>query len=131
MKILAVDWGVNKTGLAVGNTETKLALPFAVIKQSNQSKLIEQLKKIVGDEEVELLLIGEPKTMAGGESQQTRRLHEFVQQLKLALTVKVELMDERLTTKRAVKPSPLPTRSDDELAAMYLLQDYLDLHNLV
>ncbi|MFA4937401.1 MAG: Holliday junction resolvase RuvX [Patescibacteria group bacterium] len=131
MKILAIDWGVNKTGLAVGSTETKLALPFSVLKQANQSQLIQQLKKIIDDEEIELLLVGEPKTMAGGESQQTRLLHDFVNQLKLQLAVKVELMDERLTTKRSMAPSPLPTRSNDELAAMYLLQDYLDRYNLV
>ncbi len=130
MKILAIDWGIHKTGLALGSTETKLALPFGVIKQAEQAKLIEQLKKIINDEEVNLLLVGEPKTLAGGESEQTRQLHQFVQQLKSKLNVKIELVDERLTTKQANKPAALPTRRLDELAAMYLLQDYLDRYNL-
>ncbi|MFH1111558.1 MAG: Holliday junction resolvase RuvX [Patescibacteria group bacterium] len=130
MKILALDWGEQRTGLAIGYTESKLALPFGVIAEAETLELIKKIIKIIKEEEIELLLVGEPKTMSGGDSKQTKKVQEFVQNLKQELTIKVELMDERLTTKRASGPSSLPTRSNDELAAMYLLQDYLDRYNL-
>ncbi|MFH1866468.1 MAG: Holliday junction resolvase RuvX [Patescibacteria group bacterium] len=131
MKILAIDYGEKRTGLAIGDSSGKLAVPFGVLKESRVELLIEKIKKIIKEEEIDHLLVGEPKSLTGGQSSQTIKVQNFVKQLRAQLNIKVITLDERFTTKRALGPSVAPTRQRDELAAMYLLQDYLDSLNLV
>lgn len=126
MRLLGIDYGEKRIGLAVGDTETKLALPRQTIKNSG-SEVIIQLKKIIIDDDIETVVIGEPLSLLGLGTSQTEYTKSFVAQLKAQLEVPVVLIDERFTSQRADSSAlGVNARGRDELAAMYLLQDYLD-----
>ncbi|MBI5733381.1 MAG: Holliday junction resolvase RuvX [Candidatus Kerfeldbacteria bacterium] len=125
MKILAIDYGLNKVGLAIGDTITKLAFPRGLLTAA--PNLTHQIVVLVKEEEVSLIIVGQPLNMQGQATKQTETTVDFVSKLQELITVPVELLDERLTTKRALGAKQSGSRlTDDELAAMYLLQDYLD-----
>ncbi len=137
MKILALDHGVKRVGLAIGDTETKLALPRGVLEGLTETELMARLGEIVAEEEIEKIVVGEPLSLTGKESAQTIISQQFAGSLAKGLTVPVELFDERLTSRRAEAATfgaGAPVRHIDELAAMFLLQDYLERqatnHNL-
>ncbi|KKT27911.1 MAG: hypothetical protein UW12_C0013G0023 [Parcubacteria group bacterium GW2011_GWF1_43_9] len=95
----------------------------------NDDELVNRLKEIIIEEEIDIIIVGEPVTLAGYASEQTQKSREFAQLLEKYLTVPVKLFDERLTSRRAdaaTLGATMPTRNRDELAAMFLLQDYLD-----
>ena len=129
MKILAIDYGAKRVGLAIGDTEVNLALPHGVLELGSVEEVAQKIQDIVDEEEIEQVIVGEPITLAGGTSQQTGVSRAFAKLLTSRLAVPVTLMDERLTSQRADAVTfgvRAPTRSRDELAAMFLLQDYLE-----
>jgi putative Holliday junction resolvase len=129
MKVLAIDYGSKRIGLAIGDAETKLALPYGTWEEKNDAEIMARLKQLINEEEIDVIVVGEPITMAGGESAQTRASRVFAGRLKDALKLEVVLMDERLTSRQAEAVgfgTDAPLRSRDELAAMFLLQDYLE-----
>lgn len=133
MKILAIDFGEKRIGLALGDTETNLALPYGVLINLSEIDLVNKLKEIILEEEIKLVIIGEPISLTGNVSEQTKKSHRFADKLKKFLTVEVLLFDERLTSRQAdnvITNAVLPTHNRDELAAMFLLQDYLERQNL-
>jgi len=127
MKVLAIDYGERRVGLAVGDTDTALALPYGKLERRSDELLLEELQKIVDAEEIGTVVVGEPLTLSGGASAQTQACRAFAEFLRHHLDVPVELFDERLTSQRADAAAVGgQTRSRDELAAMFLLQDYLE-----
>lgn len=127
MKILAIDYGEKRVGLALGDTDLNLALPHGVLNQKSDEVLVEQLLQIVDEEGVDTVVVGDPLAATGGKTEQTNTSRAFAALLRTRLKVPVELFDERFTSQRAdAAPRELKTRSRDEMAAMFLLQDYLD-----
>lgn len=133
MKVLAIDYGIKRVGLALGDSDINLALPFGVLSEMNIDDLIKRLKEIIIEEEIELIVVGEPISLTGKVSDQTKTTREFADKLKKELVIPIKLFDERLTSRRAdaaTLGAAIPTRNRDELAAMFLLQDYLDQQNI-
>ncbi len=128
MKILSIDYGERRVGLAVGDTETKLALPYGTLERLSDETLIVQLEQIVAEEGIERIVVGEPLGTDGRSTAQTESAREFALGLKAQVAVPVELFDERFTSQRAdaAGGSGGKVRGRDELAAMFLLQDYLE-----
>jgi putative Holliday junction resolvase len=128
MKVLSLDYGEKRVGLALGDTETKLALPYGVLERLSDETLVVQLQQIVVEEGVEVLLVGEPLGVSGQPTAQTEACRAFAALLREQSQVKVVLFDERFTSQRAdaAGASGGKVRGRDELAAMFLLQDYLD-----
>jgi len=128
MKALAIDYGEKRVGLAVGDNSTGLALPFGVLQRTSDELLLEQLVKVINEEAIDTVVVGEPLSLSGQATSQTATCRNFASFLKANLKIAVEMFDERLTSRRADMPfQGVKTRSRDELAAMFLLQDYLDL----
>lgn len=129
MKILAIDYGEKRVGLAIGDNETNLALPAGVLENLTKDELILRLQEIVEAEEIEKVIVGDPIGLDGKETEQTKISRQFTDMLIKNLSVAVELSDERLTSRQAaaaVYGAGAPVRNKDELAAMFLLQDYLE-----
>lgn len=128
MKVLAIDYGGKRVGLALGDTETLLALPYGVIERVADEALATKLSQIVLEEDIGTVVVGEPLSTGGQSSEQTQVSQAFAKLLQRELKVPVVLFDERFTSQRAdAAMSPgVKTRSRDELAAMFLLQDYLE-----
>ncbi len=127
-KLLGIDYGSSKVGLALADTETKTAVPLAVVTFDN---LRSKIKDLIESEEVEKIVVGLPLGMKGQETEQTKEVKDFIKDLrsKLApseaegININVVAEDERLTTAQAKRDG-----KDDAVAAMYILQSYIDKH---
>ena len=121
MKYLGIDHGEKRIGLALGDSETKLATPFKVVSSIND------IKQAIKEEDVDAVVVGKPVKMSGDEKL-SDEFNEFVNALKSKIRIPVELVDERLSSKAADaliggKKTKAPR---DAIAAMLILQSYLD-----
>ncbi|RLJ70647.1 putative Holliday junction resolvase [Hydrogenivirga caldilitoris] len=129
MKILAIDFGTKRVGIAVGDTELGIAVPKGVLK--NDQYLIDKLLEIIHSAKVERVVVGLPLTPSGKEGERAKLVREFVDKLRDKLQdVKIELLDERYTSmeaERRLKNLPPKKRKEilDALSAQIILEDYL------
>lgn len=123
MKYLGVDWGEVRIGLALGDNETKIATPFKTVKNADD------VRRAATDEKINVIVLGRPVSITNHQSPITNeKYHKFVQALKAKIGVPVAFIDERLSSKAAdALPGNKKTKAGrDEIAAMLILQSYLD-----
>lgn len=100
-KWLGIDFGERRIGLAITDELLIMAKPFRVI-DAQKEKPIEAIKKIVEDNNICLIIIGNPLHLSGDESEMTKRVIEFKNSLESVLDgIDVILYDERFTSKMA------------------------------
>ena len=140
MRTLALDFGDVRIGVAISDPMGWTARPLCVISRKNPIDLkssIEELVKIVKDEDVKKIVIGMPKNMNNTEGENCQKVRSFADKLKKAMPdVGIDLFDERLTTQRALQvykeagiSSKKRQKGDiDKMSAQIILQGYLDLH---
>ncbi len=133
MRILALDHGTVRIGVAVSDEMKLIATPLEYIPAEPFADFLVRLKEILRDKEVELILIGMPRNMNGSYGPAALKVQEFVAVLNSALTVPIKLWDERLTSTQANRYliEGNVRRADrkqkvDKAAAAILLQSYLD-----
>lgn len=119
-KILGIDYGEAKIGLAI--SADSLALPLEIIANSEDAQ--EKIKKIVKSEKVDLLVVGLPLGKMGEETAGSQKIKKFAGKLAVYLGLEVVLFDERLTTAQ-VKALRVGGE-DDAHAAALILQAYID-----
>ena len=124
MKVLAIDYGRARTGLAVSDATGTLARPLGVVERAGGADGMRRLVQRIEDEHAELVVVGLPLTLRGGEGEQARETLAFVDRLRRRLTVPVETYDERFTTTLAGR-TPGSRHGDDALAAAHLLEGFL------
>ena len=136
-KILALDIGSVRTGVAISDALGLLAHPLKTLKWVNKEVLLKEVKDLTAENKVSVLVIGVPYTMKGTESEQTKNVLDISDFLKNALDVKIELQDERLTTKLAEnmlkdvnKKASKNREIIDQIAAANILQTYLDKNRI-
>ncbi len=124
-KFLGIDWGGSNIGLAVGNDIAKMASPLK--KLDNNDEALEDIADIAKTEEVEAIVVGLPRNLAGEETAQSATIRVFALELTNQVECEVLLQDETLSTKLAqTLKSKFPDADEDSLAATIILQDYLD-----
>lgn len=116
---IGIDYGSSKVGLALADSETKIATPFKVIGPPELFLEIERL--IERGEGLDLAIMGLPLGMNGQPTEQTNLVKEFGDELARQISIPLVYQDERLSTSAARKVG-----KDDAVAAMYILQSYLD-----
>ncbi len=133
MRILALDHGTRRVGVAVSDELKMIATPLEYIAPEPFADFLARLKQILAEKEVELILIGLPRNMDGSYGPAAQKVQEFVTVLKTELTVPIKTLDERLTTVQANRSLlQANVRRDqrkekvDKTAAAILLQSYLD-----
>ena len=133
MRILALDHGTVRIGVAVSDEMKMIATPLEYIPAEPFADFLVRLKEILRDKEVELILIGMPRNMNGSYGPAALKVQEFVAVLNSVITVPIKLWDERLTSTQAnrVLIEGGVRRADrkqkvDKAAAAILLQSYLD-----
>ncbi len=131
--ILGLDFGDRHVGVAISDPSQHVATPRETITYGAKVQLIETLKKIVFEDDVEALVIGLPLSLSGEDSEQTTRTRAFAEEIDSYLGIPVHLEDERLTTRQAERslmdePS-LVLQAGDGRAAQMVLQAYLDRAN--
>ncbi len=132
-RILSIDYGLKRTGIAVTDDFQIIASGLTTIPSA---ELISFLKTYFSKENVETVIIGEPKQMNGLPSESTEIIEKFIVQFQTEFpTMKMERVDERFTSKMAFQTmidSGLNKKQRknkgliDEIAATILLQDYLN-----
>ena len=133
MRILAIDHGTVRMGLALSDELGMIAQPLEFVPAAPFDKFLARLKEIIHLKEVELLLVGMPRNMDGSYGPAALKVEEFVAVLKGAVTIPIKLWDERLTSAQAnryliqanVRREKLKEKVDKTAAAI-LLQSYLD-----
>jgi putative Holliday junction resolvase len=118
MKILALDYGSARTGVAVSDPTGTLARPVTTITHVDETAGFDELVAVVRGEEPELVVVGLPLTLRGEHGEQARATVDFVERLRAAIDLRVELWDERFTSVLA--------DGDDARAAAHLLSSYLE-----
>ncbi|MBA3244039.1 MAG: Holliday junction resolvase RuvX [Actinobacteria bacterium] len=124
MKVLALDYGAARTGVAVSDATGTLARPLGVVERAATRTGLERLVELVDAERVERIVVGLPLTLRGAQGLQAEETDRFVEALRAAVSVPVERFDERFTTTLASR-DPDSKAPEDARAAAYLLETYL------
>jgi putative Holliday junction resolvase len=123
VKVLALDYGSARTGVAVSDPSGVIARPLTVVERVGKKQGAERLLTVIAEEQPEQIVVGLPLTLRGERGTQARETETFVEHLREAVAIPVELFDERLTTVLAARsPSNTP---EDARAAAHLLESYL------
>jgi putative Holliday junction resolvase len=124
LKVLALDYGSARTGVAVSDPSGTIARPLGVVERAATDDGLARLAELVQTEGAERVVVGLPLTMRGERGEQAAETERFVEALRATIDVPVESFDERFTTDLAER-SPDATASTDARAAAHLLSSYL------
>ena len=124
MKVLALDYGAARTGVAVSDATGTLARPLTVVERAASGPGFRKLVELVSAEEPERIVVGLPLTLRGEAGLQAEETARFVDTLRAAVSVPVESFDERFTTSIASR-DPSSRAPEDARAAAHLLESYL------
>jgi putative Holliday junction resolvase len=133
MRILGLDVGKRKIGIAIGDVLGITAQPLDTLIRKNKKADLEYIKKIISDMGVSTIVVGLPLNMDGTAGPSAKETYNFVGEIKEELEVTVQLWDERLSTLEANRvllqadmSRKKRKRLDDKIAAQLILQGYLD-----
>ena len=125
MRVLALDYGAARCGVAVSDPTGTLATPLEPVLRPGSKKGFARIVALVTELEAEHVVVGLPLSLSGRDSAQTTETRAFAAKLAAAVTVPVELYDERFTTSLAAQAGG--TTSLDSRAAAVLLDEWLHL----
>ena len=125
MKVLAVDYGSARTGVAVSDPTGTIARPLGVVDRADSENGLAELARLIRAEAAERVVVGLPLTLRSEHGAQARETEAFLEALRGAVDVPVESFDERFTTGLAqtVGSDDAP---EDARAAAHLLSSYLE-----
>ena len=123
MRVLALDHGSARCGVAVSDPTGTLATPLPVVERPDTKKGLAALAGLVAELGAERVVVGFPLTLAGDEGHQAAEARTFAEKLERRVSVPVELHDERLTTRLAERTGG--EGDADSRAAAHLLESYL------
>jgi putative holliday junction resolvase len=133
MRVLAIDHGTKRMGIAISDPSGMIALPLEFIPAEPFAAFLERLKQLILKKEVEMILVGMPRNMDGSYGPAAAKVQEFVAVLKETIAIPVKTWDERLTSAQANRMLVQADvrRKDrkekvDRAAAAILLQSFLD-----
>src|SRR5688572_17811428 len=133
MRVLALDHGTRRIGVALSDELKLIASPLEYIPAEPFAGFLKRLKEIITEKEVELILIGMPRNMDGSYGPTALKVQEFVSVLKETVAIPITTLDERLTTVQAQRfliqgnvRRDKRKEKVDKTAAAILLQGYLD-----
>jgi putative Holliday junction resolvase len=131
MKVLAVDYGSRRIGLAVGNSLTRVATPLGQVAAANRRVVLDEIVKRAGEFEVERIVVGYPLNMDGSRGPACAAVDRFVAFLRRRLSLPIVLVDEKLSSFAAEElakeiESDFRRRKSflDSMAAQVILENY-------
>jgi len=124
MRVLALDYGHARCGVAVCDPTETVVTPLAPVLRVATRRGLGRVRALVDEYQAEQVIVGLPLSLRGDDTQQTVETREFAAALSEKLDVPVELHDERLTTRLAQR-DPSRIASEDSRAAAHLLEDWL------
>jgi putative holliday junction resolvase len=143
MAILAIDYGAKKIGLAKSDESESLALPLTIIHPRSRQDLLEELQEVCNQHHIGKIVVGVPLSFSRQEptdefrqkdleNKQLQEVLKFIEWLRENIHLPIETEDERLSTKMAniLHRGVKKNGGDDDVAAMLILQSYLDRKKL-
>ena len=134
-RVLSIDYGDKRIGLALSDLLKIIAKPFKTIDNTSKKHVIDEIISIIKKHNVGKILVGLPITLKGNHSEQTKKVLSFIELLKESVSIKIETYDERLSSiqaKRSLVEQGVKTGHNkseiDKTAAAIFLQGYLDGH---
>jgi putative holliday junction resolvase len=124
MKVMALDYGAARTGVAISDATGTLARPLTVVERAASEAGLRELVALVAAEGAGRIVVGLPLTLRGEEGLQANETALFVDALRAAVDIPVESFDERFTTTLAAA-GPSSRAPEDARAAAHLLESYL------
>jgi len=130
-RILAIDYGRRRIGLAISDERRLTGRPLRTLTRTNRRNDLRRLREIARECAVGLLIVGHPLNMDGSEGEMAGEAARFAARLRKELGLPVELADERLSSWEAeqivaaASPRGRP-RATDEIAAAVILREYLE-----
>lgn len=135
MRVLALDIGEKRIGVAVGDTATKVSMPVKVMPANEVVQNARTWRMLLEDEEPEALVCGLPRSMSGGQGKQAQRVKAQAEKIAAQAGLPLEFVDERLSSseaKRVLREQGLSERDMrgkvDMVAASLFLQTWLDAY---
>ena len=133
MRVLAIDHGTVRMGIAISDELKMIAQPLEFIPAEPFSGFLDRIRFLLSEYEVELLLLGMPRNMDGSYGDASIKVKEFEAILKKSTTIPIKTFDERLTSVQANRAltqgrvkKKKKRKNVDAIAAAILLQSYLD-----
>jgi putative Holliday junction resolvase len=132
-RLLGLDIGAQKIGMALSDTERRIATPLDILLRENMSKDTGRLRTVLREHQVVGIIAGLPKTPDGNENEHCAAVRHFLEKLDAKITLPILLQDERFSTSaaaRAMNESGMTRKkrdaNDDKVAAGIILQAGLD-----
>ena len=125
MRILGVDLGRRRTGLALSDPLGMTCAPLEVVEERDGELLLLRIVEVASERKVGTIVVGLPRPLRGGTNRQLESVLQFVEALKMRIGIEVATWDERFTSRLAEK-GRRRTTALDAVAACYMLQGYLD-----
>jgi len=122
-RVVALDYGSARCGVAVSDPTRTLATPLDPVLAPATRRGFGRLVGLIGELDADVVVVGLPLSLSGGDSDQTRETRAFVQRLRDRLNVPIEVYDERFTTKLARRSGG--AKAEDSRAAAVLLEGWL------
>jgi putative holliday junction resolvase len=133
MKLLGIDYGVRRLGVAVSDPLGMIATPFRTVDTFSDEQSVEEICSIIQEINAEKIIIGLPLNMDNTEGPMVKKVREFIEKLKLKTDLPIEFSDERLSSSLVEKilidaDMSRSKRKNvrDKLAAQVILQGYID-----
>jgi len=134
-RILAIDFGLKRMGLAVSDALGITAQGLPTLERTRLDDDLKHLRELVSERGAERVIVGNPVSHTGGDTSMSHQVAAFVKKLARRLDCPIELWDERLTTAEALRMLRSSgmgiekrRRARDRVSATLLLQSYLDFH---
>ena len=98
MRILAVDYGRARIGLAIANSETRMPQPLSTLERINRNEDMRRLRGLVREHGVKQIVVGLPLRLDGTQGEMAEEVQRFAQRMRKQIGVPVDMVDERLTS---------------------------------
>ncbi len=131
-RVLSLDVGDKRIGVAISDETRTLARPFLTLTRASKKEDFAQLVALCAEQQIEMIVVGLPKTLRNEEGPQARRVRRYAAELHAALNLPIEFWDERFSSVEARDLITLTGRKTsrkgeiDAAAAAVILQEYLN-----
>jgi putative Holliday junction resolvase len=130
MRVMAIDYGKSRVGIALSDPLGVIAQPLTSIKVKSQKELFRPILKIIQESEVGLIIIGNPLSHKGEATEMSDEISRFIKRLKRRINTEIKLWDERFTSQYAMnilKAMKIKKQKGlvDQVAASIMLDEYL------
>ncbi|HEX37371.1 MAG TPA: Holliday junction resolvase RuvX [Candidatus Cloacimonetes bacterium] len=134
-RLMAIDYGERRIGIALSDEEQTISFPYRTIDTRKQPDVMKEIAVLVRDQNVGIIIIGNPTNVEGGDSEKSKVIRNFISKLQNHISIPIKLWDESYTTQAALKVLVQSNRrwkknrnKVDQIAASLLLKDYLEHH---